>query len=144
MALLERTFKEYLVRIMGTRWDVQSHEDRYSDSIPDLSYAANGVNGWIELKQIKNWPKKDDTLVKPDHYTAGQVSWIKKRGRMGGHCFVMVKVSNEYFIFSYTCARDIRCGIIQSQYYEKCLKWWKGNIEPSELISILTKSGESK
>lgn len=149
MAKLENTFKKYLVRIMGTRWDVQSHEDALSIGIPDLSFGINKamdvditpINGWIELKQIESWPVLvTRTMARPKKYTVNQVNWLLKRGRFGGHCFVMVKIvaTEEYFIFRYRMATEIKLGMLQSQYYERCLGYWKGSINPDELAYTLT------
>lgn len=149
MAKLENTFKKYLVRIMGTRWDVQSHEDSLSVGIPDLSYGLNKamdidvtpINGWIELKQIEAWPKLvTRTLAKPKKYTVNQINWLTKRGRFGGHCYVMVKIveTEEYFIFRHSMARLVAKGMLQSDYYRTCLGYWKKSIEPDELAYTLT------
>lgn len=136
--MIENTFKKYLIRIMGNLWDVQSHEDYHSVGIPDLSYGASGVNGWIELKQVKEWPVLKYTPVRIAKYTPAQVNWLYNRGEKAGYCYVMVKVENEYFIFKHTCARNLRCGIMKSWYYENCLKHWVGSIIPNELLTILT------
>ncbi len=137
MAGRENTLKRSLIRKMGTRWHVQSHEDRFSVGIPDLSYGFDGVNGWIELKQIKEWPKRPDTPAKPDKYTPEQVNWLMRRGRKAGHCYVLVRVgSNEHFLFNWTEARDVRQGMPRALWYEKCM--WTGSLDPDALLRWLT------
>lgn len=122
---------------MGTRWHVQSHEDRFSEAIPDLSFGARGVNGWIELKQVKAWPKREDTKVKPAHYTSEQANWIIKRNKYAGSCFVFVKVEREYFLFKAYHARLIKNGITKKQYGEYCCAKWAGSIDPQKLLEAL-------
>lgn len=137
MRLGENTFKKYLIRTMGRRWDVQSHEDKYSEGIPDLSYGIGGVNGWIELKYLPEWPLRNDVYVKPDRFTANQVNWLISRGKKGGKCFIFIKIGDEYFLFDWTLARHIRAGKKQPWYIENCIKVWYKSINPSELSRIL-------
>lgn len=137
MARLENRLKKHLLEIMGTRWDVQSHEDRYSTGIPDLSYGARDVNGWIELKQVRKWPVKPATPVNLDHFTASQVNWLRKRGKKGGRCFILVRVDTEYFVFSFHEARLLRAGMTQEAFREKCIQSWSGKIYPEELLKTL-------
>lgn len=134
----ENSFKRYLVNLMGTRWHVQSHEDRYSLGIPDLSYGINGINGWIELKQIEKWPKNDDTPVAPKKYTSLQVNWIISRGKKGGNCYIMIKVKNDYFIFDWRSARMIKNGMTKNEYIKKALAFWQGQVVVDEFCQILS------
>lgn len=137
----ENTFKKYLVHIMGTRWDVQSHEDSYSENIPDLSFGLCGVNGWIELKQIEKWPARKETLLKPSKYTSGQVNWLNKRNKKGGNCFVMVKVgNNDYFLFDASAARKIKNGMAGEELKDCCIAHWVGGVDPDELVGYLSGS----
>lgn len=138
----EKTFKEYLIRIMGTRWDVQSHEDKYSAGVPDLSYGAEGCNGWIELKHIIKWPFKDGTSIKFSRYTPQQVNWLISRGKKGGHCFLMIKISNtvgseEYLIFASPLVRAIKHGMNRSELYSNCIANFEGSVDPAALKEIL-------
>jgi len=138
MERLENTFKKYLIRIMGTRWDVQSHEDRYSEGIPDLSFGFDSINGWIELKQIKNMPKNETIIIKPAKYTPEQINWIRRRGKKGGWCFVFVKVGKSlYFLFSWDAARDIKDGMTLQSYRSRSLASWEGTVVAEELLSAL-------
>lgn len=138
MAKPENRLKKYLIKIMGTRWDIQSHEDRYSLGIPDLSYGAKGVNGWIELKQVKDWPMKPDTPVDLNHFTPLQVNWLRRRGKKGSRCYVLIKISNEYFVFSFLSAMSLRAGMTRKEFYEDCILSWDGLIYPDELLEVLT------
>lgn len=123
---------------MGTRWDVQSHEDRYSCGIPDLSFGVGGTNGWIELKQIECWPVKAATLVKPKKYTPEQVNWLLRRSKKGGSCYVMVKVGrDDYFLFAGGKARKIRKGMTRADYSCECIAHWRKNIPPDHLIKLI-------
>lgn len=139
MAKRENSFKKSLVRIMGTRWHVQSHEDKYSLGIPDISFGARGVNGWIELKQAR---ESKTGIIKPQKFTAPQINWLGRRQRHGGNCFVMVKVfhprSERVYIFSADQARTIAKGSNVLGYEKTSLRHWGGSVDPEELLDILT------
>ena len=137
MKRLENTLKKYLIKIMGTRWDVQSHEDQYSEGIPDLSFGINGVNGWIELKQIEKWPKKQITKVKPKKFTSEQINWINKREKKGGHCFILVKIEKEYFLFYPNWAKRIKEGLTETEYNSYCIAKWDKSINIDDFINII-------
>lgn len=134
----ENRLKKHLMAVMGTRWDAQSHEDRYSVGIPDLSYGARGVNGWIELKRVLKWPKMPETPVKIDHLTANQVNWLKKRGRRAGHCYILIQVDAEYFVFPFHEARRVRAGITREKFSEFCVLHMSGSLDPDKLIECIT------
>jgi len=137
MARPENSLKKYLVKTMGTRWDVQSHEDSLSMGIPDLSYGSGGVNGWIELKRAREYPKKNSTPIKFKHFTASQVNWLSKRGKAGGFCWIFIQVSTEYYLFPFSKGRALRAGMTKEEFREQCFQYWTGNVDPSELLSAL-------
>lgn len=143
----ENAFKKYLVRIMGTRWHVQSHEDKYSVGIPDLSYAIakcdashiqSRTNGWIELKYITSW--NGDKPVKPKKYTPNQVNWLNKRNKRGGNCYVFVQIGNEYYLLSAVYAKAIKKGMTKQEYDERFLLRFNNVIEPDVLAKMLTRN----
>ena len=75
-----------LLRAMGA--DVQQHEDKIENFIPDLSYAIGNIDGWIEVKYLRKTPK---TLADLGHLTIGQIEWLKKRGKHGsGQCWLLI------------------------------------------------------
>jgi len=129
----ENRFKRYLFNIMGQSWHVQSHEDKYSSGIPDLSFGISDedgkkVNGWIELKQV-------DVGNKPRKFTSEQINWLKKRNRHGGNCFIMVRRHNTYYyIFDGSAGREVRDGV---DYEGNCIHMWTDSIDPDELAQIL-------
>lgn len=138
MARPENRLKKHIVDKMGSRWDVQSHEDQFSVGIPDLSYGARGINGWIELKRILSWPKRPETPVKIEHFTANQVSWLRRRGKKAGHCYILIQVAAEYFVFSFHSARLIRAGITKKEFSEMCILHMSGTLDPDRLLDCIT------
>ena len=117
---------------MGNIWDAQRHEDKYSVGIPDVSYGVNGVNGWIELKAYKRWPRCG--LI---HFTPKQVNWLTKRGRAGGHCFIMVKINNCVMLFDWSHAHFLMKECSKKSMKEKAIKIWEGSFIPDQFIKII-------
>ncbi len=96
MRKLEQKQWDYLDRTMKGRWDVQRHEDKHSTSIPDVSFAARGQEGWLELKAIPKWPANEHKTVTIAHLEAGQVNWAEERGRRGtGRVWMLLVVGEE-------------------------------------------------
>lgn len=88
----EQRLWQYVRKGMAGRWHAQRHEDMLSAGIPDVSYAIDGVDGWIELKAIDRWPARDATPVRVGIRPA-QVRWLSLRGQHGhGHCYVLLAV----------------------------------------------------
>lgn len=74
----EKTFKRYICWILEMQgFDTQEHEDKLRVGVPDVSYGADGINGWIEFKWVTG------------KLRASQVNWLAKRVLTGGHCFVI-------------------------------------------------------
>jgi len=137
MAKRENRLKNYLLEMMGTVWDAQSHEDRFSLGIPDLSYGVAGVNGWIELKQVEKYPKKSSTPIDLKHFTPSQVNWLRKRGKRAGSCFILIQITTEYYIFSFHKARLLRAGMTKEKMEEQCIQKWENGIPRIQLLNVL-------
>lgn len=67
-------------------------ENEVSTSTPDISYAYNGHNGWIELKSIPalGLPVNLGKKFAIPHFTEGQKKWLKTRGAIAGSCWLLV------------------------------------------------------
>lgn len=131
----------YLSGKMHGMWDAQRHEDRYSEDIPDVSFALTvgnrgivGVDGWIELKTIPAWPASLKTMVNIPHLTSGQVNWMERRGSAGtGSVFMLLAVGvighADWALIPYTRVRDVyerklnKTGLIWAS-----AGWWPSQV----------------
>jgi len=84
---------------LGNAWDAQRHEDEFSVGIPDVSYGAAGINGWIELKRLERYPKNPQTVIKIKHFTGVQKNWLYERQQKGGHCWLLLQIADDYYLF---------------------------------------------
>lgn len=83
------------------------HEDALNTGIPDLSYSGGGVNGWIELKWLEDWPKRATTIVRIPHYTKEQRHFLLTRGRAGGRCWLLLRVGRGHWLFDHEAAQNV-------------------------------------
>jgi hypothetical protein len=84
------------------------HEDSLQKGIADVSFVANnGYHGWIELKKIKEWPKRESTIVRIEHYTDDQRIWLKQKGRAGGCTWLFLQVGRDYMLFNWKAAQEV-------------------------------------
>jgi len=129
----EKRFWTWLDGATTGLWDVQRHEDKYSVGIPDLSYGANGVNGWIELKAYDEWPT--GTI---SHYTPKQAAWLTNRGMMGGHCYILVRIGSTILLYDWKVAYRL---LHAKGEYELCRcadKMWESAFDRKEFIRLIT------
>ena len=85
------------------------HEDMLNSGIPDLSYTGLGVHGWIELKHAHAWPKRPGTPLRLKRYTLDQKAFLFTRGRLGGHCWLLLRVGKEHLLLFNPLQLGIRC-----------------------------------
>jgi hypothetical protein len=90
-------------------------ENLSSVGTPDVNY----VGGWIELKCLRAWPKKPETIVRVDHFTPEQRAWILRRCRAGGKVFVILRVANDWLMFEGSWAANH----LGHRTQEQLLRW---------------------
>ena len=118
-------------------WHAQRHEDIYSSGIPDVSYAIDGICGWIELKYIKEWPKRPTTIIRVKHLTKQQRLWLRQRGKRCDNVFLFLRVNYDWLLFRHTHVNmigslnkedlfsiaEFHCGrIFDKEKFMKCIR----------------------
>lgn len=109
----EQLMWDYLDDTMRGRWDAQRHEDKFSESVPDVSFACRGVDGWLELKVLPSWPKQPGVNVRMSHLRPGQVNWMEIRGKRGrGAVWLLLAVGTsnglaDWVLIHHTRVRDL-------------------------------------
>lgn len=87
-------------------WECQSHEDKISNFIPDLSFSANKMDGWMELKWCNEEP---GTLNSIDHWTKGQEDFLTRRGKVGsGLCFLVLGTPKQVYAWKWDKLARVR------------------------------------
>jgi hypothetical protein len=134
----EATLRNYVRKGLHAKGVLTTHhEDALNSGIPDLSYSG-GVNGWIELKWLEAWPKREATIVKIDHYTKEQRYFLLSRGRAGGRCWLLLRVGREHLLFDHEGAQKV--GTVNYAHTAAlCFTAWPGFIDFEQLTRILTR-----
>lgn len=131
----EAAFWKWLSAATFGLWNVQRHEDKHSVGIPDLSYGAEGINGWVELKAYGKWPNGPCP-----HFTAKQENWLVSRGKAGGHCFVLIRVKSTILLFNWTSAPVLRSKKCNEKIMkEQAIAVWTNEFNRTEFIGLLTR-----
>jgi len=100
--------------------------------VPDLHFRTNIHDIWIEEKEIKRWPLKSSTLIRP-RYRPGQFRWLKKQQELGGKSLLLLTYKKDWYMLN----------VIKKEYTKKefCeLNLMPKNInrlEPIDLLHIL-------
>lgn len=94
---IEKHMRQTLVKALKkANLDPISVENPAYPGTPDLNY----VGGWLELKWLKQWPKRGGTVRIP-HYTSQQRVWSIRRWIAGGACFLVLQVekTQDWLVF---------------------------------------------
>jgi len=136
----EATLRNYVRKGLHAKGVLTTHhEDMLNAGVPDLSYSVHGVHGWIELKWLEAWPKREDTIVRIPHYTKEQKHFLLSRGRAGGQCWLLLRVGDrEHLLFDSKAAQSVgeqtRSGLIARSEL-----WEDQRINFEQLTRILTR-----
>lgn len=109
-------------------------ENRVELGTPDVNY----IEGWVELK-IATAPKRGG-ILKIEHYTMEQRTWAIRRTHHGGRVFLLLKVGNEWLLFTGLCASEFLGKVDLNKLRQVAIKTWKIKLNDRELREILTKS----
>lgn len=100
---------------------------------PDVNY----VEGFVELKQVKRYPKRGG-VIRVKHYTEDQKTWAIRRHHAGGRVFLFLKISNEWLLFKgHIAAEKLNKSTIEELREAACGRWLIKLNDP-ELRKLLT------
>jgi len=122
---------------METYWSAYRHEEF---AVPDVSYSIQDISGWIELKVVPEYPKRGG-VVRVHHYKPWQKSWMLSRARHCDHCFCLLQVAEDYYLFH---GKDVllvgylpKIGLVKHARSS-----WFNTLNYKELADILGKKAE--
>jgi hypothetical protein len=126
--LIRKNVPGHLVRI----------ENHAGTGQPDVNYCIAGVEGWIELKYLEAFPKRQDTMVRIPHFEPEQRIWLTQRKNAGGRVFLFVRVdgiAGGFFLFDgKEAARHIGVNWIREEWNARALKSWAPRMNWGELV----------
>ncbi len=105
-------------------FDAFAVENPANPGTPDVSY----VEGWIELKQLDEWPVREDTPVKIVHYTPQQKIRARKRWKRGGNVFWLLQVKNDWLLLDGDVAAELYDdgAPTRAELYSRARATWTG------------------
>lgn len=134
--MAESDLRGHIVKAMASR-DAQAIETHIRKGVPDVHF----IEGWIELKWLRAWPKKPDTIVSLDHpVTKEQRVWLKRRWMRGGNCWLILQCRNEYFAFDGLVASNRVGRVTQQELRKIAYRTWTTKPTGEELIQCLRRN----
>lgn len=90
---------------------------------PDVAYALKlqrsdevAAQGWAELKYLREWPKRYETIVKFKHYTLDQVNFAERWHRCGARACMLAQIENDFMIVPAWNMRKIFNGVNKATF----------------------------
>ncbi len=114
-------------------------EDACTPGTPDVYLRSHAGSAWVELKYVKEWPKRPATLVRIEHFSPEQKLWLLKEGQSGGLAWVFIQVADDYLLFDWKAAQGLG-GMTKSGMLSSCVKWWKKPCNWEEVGRLLLSS----
>jgi hypothetical protein len=111
-------------------------ENAVDKGTPDINCLA----GWIELKQLGAWPKRETSVVTIPHFTQEQRIWLTRRCESGGAAWLLLRVGHEWLLFwGHWAAKNIN-SCTRAQLVEGAVAYWPDGLNGAELVRFLIKS----
>ena len=139
----ESNLWRYISQGMGRRWSASRHEDMIGLGVPDVSYGLQGVQGWIELKVLDDWPKNPKTIVQFRKFTTWQRRWLLGRGRHGDRTWLLVKIKRVFLLFHWSSFNAIGTTN-RKKLIAATSGVWTSRIDWDDFERILKEGGEKR
>lgn len=118
-----------------TGWHAVRIESSSGNGVPDVTYGLQDINGWIELKYIKEWPKRATTLVKLP-LRPEQKFFFQKRGELSGNVWCFIRIQDTFFLLSYKEALEAAYhGWTKDEWLQR--QWWHGTYKGVDVLTQL-------
>jgi hypothetical protein len=82
-------------------------EDNPTAGVPDLHYTLARASGFLELKHLRDWPKRLRTPVRVASLRPAQVAWLEREALMGGRAWVLLQVGDEWLLLTPDVVRSV-------------------------------------
>lgn len=111
-------------------------ENMCLEGTPDVNYAE----GWIELKWLKDWPKRESTIVRARKFNKHQRLFLEDRCRVGqAYLILQVEKTQEWLLFWGATAAKVVDAATQKELRQHALAVWKGRTFDTEIAECLSK-----
>lgn len=120
---------KYLRRGMEPYWDAVRIESSSGNGIPDVNYAMAVSEGWIEIKYVPHWPKRDTTRI-PLELRDEQKIYFIRRLKLKRNVFAFCRIENDFFLLTGEQALEAAEGEwTKSDWMKKPELCWSGRVD---------------
>jgi len=107
-------------------------ENTCGTGTPDVNFAWNGHEKWVELKYLAKFPVRKTTKVTLSCFTLDQITWILSRWCVKkGSTYLFVQVGDKYYLFNAHGANKVYHGVTTMEFKELAIwsggKGWNGD-----------------
>ena len=132
----EKNLWQYCRRHLSDKGLLMRIENAFYKGVPDVNFLINGIEGWLELKFLHKFPKKETTAISVPHFTQEQKLWHKTRWENDGLTAMLLQVADYYFLF--VSDKIALVGILSKKgMISNATKCWRNRIDFEEFINVL-------
>lgn len=118
--------------------DAMAVENPALPGTPDVNY----IEGWIELKWLRAWPKRPDTVVRIEHFTKQQRVWHFRRRRAGGQSWFLLQVRREWLLLDGAIAAVIVNRATKLELIQNTELYWNQGLCEPDLANMLSEPSQ--
>ena len=119
--------------------DGMAVENPAKPGTPDVNY----IEGWLELKWLRRWPARPDTVVAVEHFTPKQRRWLRRRWDRGGSAWLLLQVGREWLLFTGRDAAEYVGRLTREGLYRVARARWTSGLRDEELRECLTRDWDN-
>lgn len=127
----EQDMRKKIIKVLKPL-DAVSVENPAYPGTPDVNF----IEGWIELKWLRSWPKRQG-VVKLDHFTTQQRVWLFRRSYFKGKCFLLLQVRKEWLLFDGITASEHVGKVDRETLYKIAHRSWPDGLRELELLECM-------
>ena len=108
---------------------------------PDVNFGGwldgQRVEGWVELKWVREGPANPETPLRVDHFTPQQRIWLRRRWKRGGVALLLLQVGRAWFMLDgATAAKHLGNVSLEDL---KCLSvaYWSNGLQKESLLECV-------
>jgi hypothetical protein len=102
---------------------------------PDI----NHWYGWIELKWVRSWPKRKNTIIRLTDFTLKQKRFLRNRWQGNQDAYLLVQINRtEWFLFKGNTVDPLGQNFNRKEFCNHAFQHWTSTVDmESELIKCL-------
>jgi hypothetical protein len=122
---------------------LQRIENGTANGIPDVMFSAKWRRkkrgGWIELKRVREYPKRSNTPIRIDHFTKEQKLFMRLHGRITGSVYLLLLIESDWYIFDHVHIDKIGETATRFDLMAMSVHWWPEKCDWRELFEVLVR-----